>query len=74
MLIDPPKTPQPADGLPIRFGLRDLRQPGIKLQQPGLGVIDGQQVIVNDFAFGRMRPRLSKTASTGERCPIRDLR
>ncbi len=55
--VDAPKTPQPADRLAIRLGLRDLRQPGIKLQQPRLGVIDGQQIIVDDGALGSVRPR-----------------
>ena len=48
--IDAAETAQPPDRLPIRLGLRDLRQPGIQLHEPGVGVIDRQQVIVDDGA------------------------
>ena len=53
----PAETPQPPDRLPIRLGLRDLRQPGIELHEPRLGLIDRQQVVVDDDALGGMRPR-----------------
>ena len=37
-------------------GLGDLRQARIQFQQPGLGVIDRQQIVVDDGALGRVGP------------------
>jgi hypothetical protein len=39
------------------LGLGDLRQPGIQLQQPRLGVIDGHQIVVDDDPLGVVCPR-----------------
>ena len=53
----PPKAPQPAHRFPIRIGVRHRDQLRIQLHQPGLEVVDRQQVVVDDDPVGRVWPR-----------------
>jgi hypothetical protein len=68
--VDAAETAQPSDRFPIGLGLRDLGQPRVQLQQPCLGVIDRQQIIVNDRAVRGMRPCQCADPGSVRACPI----
>jgi hypothetical protein len=63
--VDPPEAPQPADLLSIRLRLGDFGHPLIQFLQADLELINRQQIIVHDSAFGRMCP-----LQTGDPAPM----
>src|ERR671923_379010 len=68
--IDPAEASQPADRFAIRVRLSDLGQPRIELDEASFGMINRQQIVIDDDALGRLGPFQPVDPVPVRACPV----